>query len=194
MLFQEFNIHLQIKIKVMKKFAFVIVICLLSISSIFPQNLKWEMDEEKSYQIPVGLCTWNDLEQAEFFYIIRENSENVILNAEATVKLAKILGSQPNTKYEIDAYFGAWEEESLKQLPLFYAFVMTMEAKYQQPIEYKLIGCNREYDCGGYEEPVTMPYYKVYQVDNQGKRKLIGEIKEQPKHSFEEDVLNIIKR
>lgn len=194
MLFQEFNIHLQIKIKVMKKFAFVIVICLLSTSSIFSQNLKWENDEEKSYQIPVGLCTWSDLEQAEFFYIIRENSENVILNADATVKLAKVLESQANTKYEIDAYFGAWDEASLKQLPFFYAFVMTMEAKYQQPIEYKLIGCNREYNSGGYEEPVTIPYYKVFKVDNQGNRKLIGEIKEQPKNSFEEDVLNIIKR
>ncbi len=193
MLFQEFNIHLQIKIKVMKKFAFVIVICLLSTSSSFSQNLKWENDEEKSYQIPVGLCTWSDLEQAEFFYIVRNNSGNVILNADATVNLAEVLESQPNTKYEIDAYFGAWDEESLKQLPHFYAFVMTMGAKYQQPIEYKLIGCNREFN-DNYNDmvPPTLPYYAIYRIDN-GERVVIGEILEQPKLSFEEDVLNIIK-
>lgn len=194
MLFQEFNIHLQFKIKVMKKFAFVIVICLLSASSIFSQNLKWENDEEKSYQVPVGLCTWSDLEQAEFFYIIRDNSENVILNADATVKLAKVLESQATTKYEIEAYFGAWDEESLRQLPHFYAFVMTMSAKYQQPIEYKFIGCNREYNNGINDMvPPTLPYFAIYRISN-GKRTVIGEIKEQPKLSFEEDVLNIIKR
>lgn len=194
MLFQEFNIHLQIKIKVMKKFAFVIVICLLSMSSIFSQNLKWENDEEKSYQVPVGLCTWEDLMQAEFSNLLKEYSRNVILNSDATVKLAETLESQSNTKYEIDAYFGAWDEESLKQLPHFYIFVMTMGAKYQQPIEYKFIGCNREYNNGINDMvPPTLPYFAIYRLAN-GQRTLIGEIKEQPKLSFEENVLNIIKR
>lgn len=194
MLFQEFNIHLQIKIKVMKKFAFVIVICLLSMSSIFSQNLKWENDEEKSYQVPVGLCTWEDLMQAEFSNLLKEYSRDVILNSDATVKLAETLESQSNTKYEIDAYFGAWDEESLKQLPHFYIFVMTMGAKYQQPIEYKFIGCNREYNNGINDMvPPTLPYFAIYRLAN-GQRTLIGEIKEQPKLSFEEDVLNIIKR
>ena len=194
MLFQEFNIHLQFKINVMKKFAFVIVICLLSVSSIFSQNLKWENDEEKSYQVPVGLCTWEDLTQSEFNGLLKEYSLDVVLNADATVKLAKVLESQSNTKYEIDAYFGAWDEESLKQLPHFYAFVMTMGAKYQQPIEYKFIGCNREYNNGINDMvPPTLPYFAIYRLAN-GQRTLIGEIKEQPKLSFEEDVLNIIKR
>lgn len=194
MLFQEFNIHLQFKIKVMKKFAFVIVICLLSVSSIFSQNLKWENDEEKSYQVPVGLCTWEDLTQAEFNGLLKEYSLDVVLNADATVKLAKVLESQSNTKYEIEAYFGAWDEESLKQLPHFYTFVMTMGAKYQQPIEYKFIGCNREYNNGINDMvPPTLPYFAIYRLAN-GQRTLIGEINEQPKLSFEEDVLNIIKR
>lgn len=194
MLFQEFNIHLQFKIKVMKKFAFVIVICLLSVSSIFSQNIKWENDEEKSYQVPVGLCTWEDLTQAEFNGLLKEYSLDVVLNADATVKLAKVLESQSNTKYEIEAYFGAWDEESLKQLPHFYTFVMTMGAKYQQPIEYKFIGCNREYNNGINDMvPPTLPYFAIYRLAN-GQRTLIGEINEQPKLSFEEDVLNIIKR
>lgn len=192
MLFQEFNIHLQIKIKVMKKFAFVIVICLLSVSSIFSQNLKWEMDEEKSYQIPVGLCTWDDLEQSEFSALMREYSMGVILNPKATVELAKVLESQPDTKYEIDAYFGAWNDESLQQLPHFYAFVMTMKAKYQTPIAFNFYGCNREYDCGKDFTPPTMPYYAIYRITD-GQRTLVGEINEQPKLSFEDDVLNIIK-
>ena len=193
MLFQEFNIHLQIKIKVMKKFAFVIVICLLSTSSIFSQNLKWENDEEKSYQIPVGLCTWEDLTQAEFNSLLKEYSLDVVLNANATVKLAEVLESQANTKYEIDAYFGAWDEESLKQLPHFYAFAMTMGAKYQQPIEYKFIGCNREYNNGINDMvPPTLPYFAIYRIDN-GERVVIGEILEKPESSFEEDVLKIIK-
>lgn len=193
MLFQEFNIHLQFKIKVMKKFAFVIVICLLSVSSIFSQNLKWENDEEKSYQVPVGLCTWEDLTQAEFNGLLKEYSLDVVLNADATVKLAKVLESQSNTKYEIEAYFGAWDEESLKQLPHFYAFVKTMETKYQQPIEFKLIGCNREYECGGLGDPEAMPYFKVYRISENGERTLVGVISEAPAKSYEADVLNIIK-
>ena len=178
----------------MKKIVFISLICLLSISNIFSQNLKWETDEEKSYQIPVGLCTWDDIMKSDFASIVRENSMDVILNAKATVELAQVLESQRPATYEIEAYFGAWNDESLRQLPRFYIFAKTMEAKYQQPIGFNFIGCNREYNCGGYEEPVTMPYYKVFRIDNQGNRKLIGEIKEQPKHSFEEDVLNIIKR
>lgn len=177
----------------MKKFAFITLISLLSASNIFSQNLKWEIDEEKSYKIPVGQCTWEDIQTSDFYSLVIENSAGIILNADATVELAKFLENQPNERYEIEAYFGAWDEESLKQLPRFYAFVMTMGAKYQQPIEYKFIGCNREYN-DGYNDmvPPTLPYYAICRITN-GERIIIGEILEQPKLSFEEDVLNIIK-
>ena len=167
--------------------------CLLSIGNVFSQNLKWEMDEETSYKIPVGLCTWEELQQSDCFNAIREHSPAVILNSKATVELAKVLESQPNTHYEIDAFFGAWNDESLRFIQPFYVFVKTMEAKYQQPIKYRLIGCNREYECGGLGEPEAMPHFKLYRVTNDGQRTLIGEIKEQPKISFEDDVLNYIK-
>ena len=178
----------------MKKLFFIISIISFSIGYIFSQELKWEIDEEKSYQVPVGLCTWDELEQAEFFHIIRNYSEEVLLNADATVKLAKVLESQAGIKYEIEVYFGAWDEESLKQLPHFYAFVLTMDAKYQQPIDFKFIGCNRNYD-SNYTDfvPPTLPYFAIYRITSDGERTVIGEIKEQPKLSFEEDVLNIIK-
>lgn len=177
----------------MKKFAFISLICLLSVNNIFSQNLKWETDEEKSYQIPVGLCTWDDIQQSDFFDLIKAYSYDVILNPQATVALAQSLEKSADKKYEIDAYFGAWNDESLQQLPYFYVFVLTMETKYIQPIEYKLIGCNREYDCGGFEEPKTLPYFKLYEVTENGQRTLIGEILEEPKISFEDDVLNFIK-
>lgn len=177
----------------MKKFVFTGLICLLSISSIFSQNLGWEIDEEKSYQIPVGQCSWEEIQQSDFFYLMRENSRNVVLHADATVELAEVLDSKRPTKYEIEAYFGAWDEESLKQLPFFYAFVITMETKYQQPIDFKFIGCNREYDCGGYEEPETLPYFKIYQITEDNQRTIVGKILEKPESSFEEDVLKIIK-
>ncbi|MBO4656106.1 MAG: hypothetical protein J5644_11225 [Bacteroidales bacterium] len=176
----------------MKKIAFITIITLLSINCIFSQSLRWELDEEKSYSIPIGLCTWEDLMQSDFYSLVRKYSMNVILNSEATVELAQILESKEPAKYEIEAYFGAWDDESLQQLPHFYAFVLTMESKYQKPIAFRFIGCNREYDCGGYEEPKTLPYFKLYQLtDNQ--RTLIGEISEKPTVSFEDDVLNFIK-
>ncbi|MBR2771448.1 MAG: hypothetical protein IKD78_05470, partial [Bacteroidales bacterium] len=75
------------------------------------------MDEEKSYQIPVGQCSWEEIQQSDFFYLMRENSRNVVLHADATVELAEVLDSKRPTKYEIEAYFGAWDKESLKQLP-----------------------------------------------------------------------------
>lgn len=177
----------------MKKIAFIIVILLLSTGYTFSQNLKWEMDEEKSYQIPVGLCTWDDLVQSGFNYLLKEYSMDVVLDAKATVKLSEVLESQPNNHYEIEAFFAAWDEESLRQLPHFYAFVRTMETKYQQPIEFKLIGCNREYECGGLGEPEAMPYIKVYRISDNGERSLIGVISETPAQSFEADVLNMIK-
>lgn len=177
----------------MKKIVFIVAITLLSIGYIFSQELKWEMDEERSYKVPIGLCTWDDIVSSDFSWLIYEYSTNVILNADATVELAKVLENQPNERYEIEAYFGAWDEESLKQLPHFYAFVMTMGAKYQQPIEYKFIGCNREYN-DNYTDmvPPTLPYYAIYRISN-GKRVVIGEILEQPKVSFEDDVLKYIK-
>lgn len=177
----------------MKKFAFISLICLLTVNNIFSQDLKWETDEEKSYQIPVGLCTWEDIQQSDFYDLVRNYSMGVILNPKATVELAKQLEEKTGKKYEIDAYFGAWDEESLRQLPFFYVFAMTMDAKYQQPIKYRFIGCNREYRCGGFEEPKTLPYFKVYEIAEGGQRTLIGEILEKPKVSFEDDVLNIIK-
>ena len=177
----------------MKKFAFVVVICLLSTSSIFPQSLRWEMDEEKSYQVPVGLCTWDDIVQSDFFNLLNEYSYNVILNANATIELAQTLESQPNTKYEIEAYFGAWDDVSLSQLPYFYIFGKTMETKYQQPINMLFYGCNREYDCGGQFMPPTLPYFAIYRLTSNGERTLIGEIKERPKISYEDDVLECIK-
>lgn len=177
----------------MKKIVIFAAITLLSIGYIFSQELKWETDEEKSYKIPVGLCTWDDLVQSEFNYLLREYSINVILDANATVELAKVLENQPNSHYEIEAFFAAWDEESLKQLPHFYAFVKTMETKYQQPIEFKLIGCNREYECGSLGDPEAMPYFKVYRISENGERTLVGIISEAPAKSYEADVLNIIK-
>ena len=178
----------------MKKIALIAAITLLSTAYIFSQNLKWETDEEKSYKIPVGLCTWEDIQMSDFFFLVQEYSADIILNANATAALAQTLDSKRPTRYEIEAYFGAWDDESLYQLPRFYAFAMTMEAKYQQPIDYYFIGCNRNYDCGEYEEPKAMPYFKIYQISEGNQRKLIGEIFEKPKASFEEDVMKIIKR
>lgn len=177
----------------MKKIVIFAAITLLSIGYIFSQELKWEIDEEVSYKIPVGQCTWEDIQTSDFYSLVIENSAGIILNANATVELAKVLENKPNERYEIEAYFGAWNEESLKQLPHFYAFVMTMRAKYQQPIEYTLIGCNREYDCGEFDEPKTLPYFKIYQISEDNQRTLIGEILEKPEISFEDDVLKIIK-
>jgi hypothetical protein len=177
----------------MKKWGLFIVMFLLSASSVFSQKLRWEMDEEKKYQVPVGACSWDNIQQSDFYSIINENSKDVILNATATVELAQVLESQPETKYEMEAYFGAWDDESLYQLPFFYIFGITMETKYQRPIDMLFYGCNREYDCGGQFTPPTLPYFAIYRVAD-GQRTLIGEIKEQPKNSFEEDVLNIIKR
>ena len=177
----------------MKKIILVIIICLFSAINIFSQTLRWETDEEKSYQIPVGQCTWEDIEMSNFYYIVKENSMGIILNADATVELAKTLDSQRPTRYEIQAYIGAWDDESLWQLPRFYACAITMEAKYQQPIDFYFIGCNREYDCGEFDEPKTLPYFKIYQISEDNQRTLIGEILEKPEISFEDDVLKIIK-
>ena len=177
----------------MKKLAFVIVICLVSASSIFSQSLKWEMDKEKFYQVPIGLCSWEDLEHSDFSGLLNEYGMDIILNANATMELAKILESQADTKYEIEAYFGGWDDESLYQLPHLYTFVLTMEAKYQQPVNMLFYGCNRELNCGGQFTPPTLPYFAIYRLTSDGQRTLIGEIKEQPKISFEDDVLNIIK-
>ena len=176
----------------MKRFAFISLMCLLSAGNIFAQHLRWEVDEDRNYKIPVGPCVWTDIIESDFFSIVREYDVNNILNAEATVALAAAMESMPDTKFEMDAFFGAWDDESLAQLSRFYAFVMTMEYKYQQPITYQFYGCNREYDCGCNEEPKTMPYYKLYKVTN-GQRTLIGEILEKPEVSFEDDVLKFIK-
>jgi hypothetical protein len=177
----------------MKKWAFFIVICLLSASNIFSQNLRWETDEEKSYQVPVGPCSWDDILSSDFDYLIKENSMNIILNPKATVALAEVLEAERPTKYEIDAYFGAWDDESLWQLPRFYVFAITMESKYQQSIDFQFYGCNREYDCGCKTTPESMPYFMVYKVTPDGQRTLIGKISEKPEVSFEDDVLKMIK-
>ncbi len=176
----------------MRRVAFISLISLLSVVSAFAQNLKWEVDEEKSYKIPVGACSWEDILGSDFSGIMIENAIDHILNGEATLELANTLESMPETKFEIEAYFGGWDDMSLQQLVRFYTFVMTMENKYQQPIAYQFYGCNREFNCGCSEEPKSMPYFKLYQIDN-GKRTLIGEIVEKPKVSFEDDVLNFIK-
>lgn len=183
---------MQAKFQAMKGFALISLICLFSVCNVFSQALRWEMDEEKSYPIPVGQCTWEDIKNSEFSSLVNEYSMNVILDADVTVQLAEVLQSKPDTKYEIEAFFGAWDEESLKQLPHFQAFVFTMEAKYQQPIDYKFYACNREYDCG-YDEPKTMPYFRIYRISPNAQRTLIGEILEKPTSSFEKDVLKMIK-
>jgi len=60
-------------------------------------------------------------------------------------------------------------------------------------MDFYFIGCNREYDCGGFEEPKTLPHFKIYQVTEDNQRTLVGEILEKPEVTFEDDILKFIK-
>lgn len=177
----------------MKRLVLLVATILLLGTYTFAQTCEWVYDSEKSYKIPVGKCTVEDLKQGEFRSTMVQNTLDFTLNAKATVALAKVL-EENGTQYQIDIYFGAWDDASLLQLPRFILFERTMEAKYQQPIQCNYYACDREYNCRqtGFS-PNTIPSFIVYKVSKNGERTQIGLIEEAPKQSFEDDILNMIK-
>lgn len=178
----------------MKKFVLSVVTVLLLGNYISAQQCEWVYDFDKSYKIPVGKCTVDEIKQGNYYRQMVENTLQFNLNGQATLELAQVLTNKGCQHYAIDIYFGAWDDASLVQLPRFIMFERTMEAKYQQPIQCNYYGCNRESKCGQASfEPQTLPTFVVYQVGDNGQRTQIGLIEENPQQSFEEHILNIIK-
>lgn len=178
----------------MKKFVLLVATILLLGTYASAQTCEWVNDSEKSYRIPIGKCTVEEIQQGTYHNQMVENTLQFSLNAKATVELAQVLADKGNKHYAIDIYFGAWDDASLLQLPRFIMFERTMEAKYQQPIQCNYYGCDREYNCGQTPfEPQVVPTFVVYKVDDNGQRTQIGLIEEAPQQSFEDHILNIIK-
>ncbi len=175
----------------MKKIIISISI-LFSISYINCQNIEWEIDTVKKYEVPVGICGWDDLKNGDFFTEMTEeyNSYNPQLNV--LEALAKSLEKQ---SIYIDIYFGAWCGDSREHVPHFIKINDLLEQTFGVKFYYSLYGCNRSKYCGTqtHENIELVPTFIVYMINNE-KLITIGKIEETPTTTLEENLLQLLSK
>ncbi|MCK9338389.1 MAG: hypothetical protein M0P38_00140 [Bacteroidales bacterium] len=172
-----------------KRFALFVIIS-FSIYYGFSQEVQWEMDTVKKYEVPVGLCSWEELKGHEFYNEMSEQYAQYLPNPKVMEELSKQLFA---TSLHVDIYFGAWCGDSREHVPHFMKIHDDLLNNFGILLDYQIIGCNREKECGATNDEIIeyVPTLIIYKVDDSGNYP-IGKIIETPEITLEEDLLKIL--
>jgi hypothetical protein len=158
------------------------------ITELNAQSIQWVMDEEKGYDVPIGICSWKDIATGKYYAEMEEHYTDY----EVDTKLVKAIDNLPVDAAElsIDVYFGAWCGDSKEQLP---HFLKIMEQSLLlQKTEVVYIGCDREKKAGELDiSEVNIEFVPTFIFLLDGKE--IGRIVEVPQGTSEQSILNILK-
>lgn len=181
----------------MKRLLFIVLIFIFSTICMYSQSLTWVKDEEKNYEIPVGYCTWQDLEKGTFYANMQNYYNNYKLDTEVVGKIADLIQSN-SYPIRVNIYFGAWCGDSQEHLPAFFKLVTMLKENYGIEIPYQLVACDREkktniedIDNHSHITIEFVPTLVIFHNTDNGWTEL-GKIVETPEISVETDIMNIL--
>ena len=168
------------------------------------QSLIWEMDTAKKYEIPVGMCSWEDLKEGEFFAEMEDFYTQYQPKKEVITRIATLLrlANDPKGTFlgqfaEVTVYFGAWCGDSKEHLPAFIKICEMLQNEEQVIMPYTLVGCNRakEHGLPAQEfdfEIKLVPTFVFQYWDTTNTKQTLGTIIETPHVTIEEDIEAIL--
>ena len=191
------------KILNMKKRTFCLLLFCLPVFVSVAQEPFWAMDTGKKYEVPLGVCTWEQLSQGKFYEEMMGYYNNYTPNAMNTGDLVKVMNMQfPEYQLNVTVYFGAWCGDSKEHVPAFIRYCEVLHDQYQFDVHYTLIGVDRAMKSGFAELDTAniqkVPTFIVYLTKMEGDRVVktvpMGRIVETPEVNLEEDIYMMLTK
>jgi len=169
------------------------------------QSLNWEMDTVKKYEIPVGICSWEDLQKGDFFaemeqfYIQYQPKKDVIARVANLLRFINENNRESTRKFDgVTIYFGAWCGDSKEHLPAFIKICDILQNEEHVILPYLLVACNRLKKHGLPSQDFDfniefVPTFVFQYWDTDGTKQTLDTIVETPRSTIEEDMEAILK-
>ena len=178
----------------MKKGLILLSIMLLVDFCGFAQNSNWKLDATSNQQIPVGLCSWNDLQNAEFASSMQTFYQHYEPNWMYLSDLNKIMHERfPEYQLHCYVYFGAWNHDCLEVVPDFVRYTELLAEQYHQIVKYDLVAVDRTLKTGNAaldnRNLTSVPtIFITFEPVNGGQAIEVGQVNGLPRESLEADV------
>ena len=159
--------------------------------SLFSQNLTWVYDEEKGYDIPIGIGKYEELKDGAFYEEMKKYYDAYSLNMNVIKQLNELVKKKfLGEKLDVVIVFGAWCGDSKEHLPHFYKVMENIDFLTEDDI--LLIACDRDKKAGSVDiEDLEIEFVPTFILRVDGEE--INRIVETPEASLEKDMLTILK-
>jgi thiol-disulfide isomerase/thioredoxin len=174
------------------------------------QSLMWEMDTANQYEIPIGICSWEDLKRGDFFAEMENFYAQYQPKKEIIERIATLLRFINDRKTNesmpqfdgVTVYFGAWCGDSKEYLPAFIRICDLLQNEEQVALPYTLVACNQAKEHGlpvqEFDFKIELVPTFVFQTIKYGNasitKQTVGTIIETPQISIEEDMELILNQ
>lgn len=185
----------------MKKIGLFLLIAFSIGCNILAQNVKWVPDVDGRTEIPVGLCTWLDLQSGSFFSdmeaFYNQYQPNPILLGDMVTQMRTFF---PEYKLHANVFFGAWDYDSQQLVGEFERYQQYLRSEYQySDFTYHLIAEDREmHSVEGVPAVSQLPVILVSLFPSDPSQPVvavpIGTIEKTPTTSLEEDLYMMLIR
>lgn len=128
----------------MNKALFVLLMAFFTFT-VSAQKLQWMEDVEKGYSIPVGVCTWSQIQGSSFYAEDIENFyDKYTLESMNLADISRVCQEMfPSYRMKAVCYFGAWNNDCHEMLPAFIRWTESLSSDYNYNVDYTLVGVDR---------------------------------------------------
>lgn len=166
-------------------------------SSLFAQGVKWVADANGEHQIPVGPCTWEDLQKSDFFPEMEAFYGQYEPNWDDLYMLVETMRYHfPEYTLRANFFFGAWDYDSEQLLGEFVKYQELLKNEYQYPeFAYNLIAEDQDFktfDQVPTVDKLPMLFVGLVPKDNEQNVVPLGSIAQVPELTLEHDLLTML--
>jgi len=179
----------------MKKFFICLSIMLLAVLGSRAQQCFWKMDAEMNKSIPVGVCTWEELQKGDFAQSMQLFHDQYEPNWMFLSDLDRLMQERfPQYQLHFYVYFGAWNTDCLEQLPFFVRYAELLAAEYHRMVKFDLVAVDRDFKSGNAamdaREVTAVPtiFITFEPLSGEGQSVPVGEVRGLPQQTLEADI------
>lgn len=179
----------------MKKVFICLSITLIAAFSSFAQKCTWKADAISSQSIPVGVCSWDELQQGDFASSMQQFYQQYEPTWMHLADLDKLMHERfPEYQLHFQVYFGAWNTDCYELLPSFVRYAEYLSQEYHRIVKYDLVAVDRDFKTGDAIldsrsiDAVPSIFITFEPVSGNGQPIPVGEVRGIPQMSLEADI------